>query len=102
MLFIILYGDSHNLFTPPFKERNMAVAYPFIALCSKVLNTKTARKAFENPEKQKALFASYALTPAQKKAITSMNMELLTKEFEKELKKAVKEASGPKSTAFIW
>jgi len=80
----------------------MATPYPFIAFCSSVLNSTATRKAFESPEKQAALFAKYALTPAQKKAAKSLSSELLVKEIEKEIKKAVKEASGPKSTAFLW
>lgn len=80
----------------------MATPYPFIAFCSSVLNSKAARKAFASPEKQAALFAKYALTPSQKKAARSLNSDLLVREIEKEIKKAVKDASGPKCTAFIW
>lgn len=80
----------------------MAPRYPFIAFCSSVLNFKSTRKAFQDPIKQKVLFSRYQLTPAQKKAATSLDIDPITVEFQKELKKAIKEAAGPKNTAFFW
>jgi len=80
----------------------MATNYPFIAFCSSVLNTKTIRKAFQNPAKQAELFAKFDLSASQKKAAKAMNIEAITTEIGKELKKAVKDAAGPKSTAHFW
>lgn len=68
----------------------MAADHRFTAFCSALLNSQTARSQFNNPLKQKELFAKYELTPAQIKAVRSKNIDAITLEFKKELTSAVR------------
>lgn len=80
----------------------MSADYSFIALCSSVLNSKTTRKAFLDGKKQAELFTKYNLTPAQKKALKSMNTDAVLAEIKKELDKASKAAASGELTALGW
>jgi hypothetical protein len=80
----------------------MTVEYSFIAFCSSILNSKTSRKAFLDPQKREALFLKFNLSPVQKKAAKSFDIAVISDEVKKEIGKAVKDYTKMHQTGLGW
>ena len=84
------------------KEFSMNRDFPFIALCSSILNTKSTRNKFTNPVKQKELLKSLQLNRNQVKALRAMDIDAIADEIKKEIKKAAKGSSKDSRVSVGW
>lgn len=82
----------------------MNYEYPFIALCSSVMNTKTARKRFTSRDrnKQTDLFKKYNITKNQIKILRSLDIDGMVGEIRKEIIKASRTGSVAQEAGFGW
>jgi hypothetical protein len=75
--------------------------YPFIALCSSVMNTKAARKKFSG-SRQAELLREYNLTRNQIKILRTLDLDGMVTEIRKEIVKASRSGSDAQKAMFAW